>query len=57
MGIVVKVQPSNVKFDAVETATILDSALKAGVIMEHSCENGSCGLCASQLVSGKVISQ
>jgi CDP-4-dehydro-6-deoxyglucose reductase len=57
MDIIVKVKPSNVQFNAVENATILDSALKAGVIIEHSCKNGSCGLCASQLVSGEVIGQ
>jgi CDP-4-dehydro-6-deoxyglucose reductase len=57
MDIIVKVQPSNIQFNAVENATILDSALKAGVILEHSCKNGSCRLCASQLISGEVISQ
>lgn len=57
MDIIVKVQPSNVQFNAVENVTILDSALKAGVIIEHSCKNGSCGLCTSQLVLGEVIGQ
>lgn len=57
MDIIVTVQPSNIQFNAVENATILDSALKAGVILEHSCKNGSCGLCTSQLVSGEVIGQ
>lgn len=55
MDIIVKVQPSNVQFNAVENVTILESALKSGVILEHSCKNGSCGLCVSQLISGEVI--
>ena len=53
MNTIVKVQPSNIQFNAVENITILESALNAGVILEHSCKNGSCGLCASQLVSEK----
>ena len=57
MDIIVKVQPSNIQFNAVENVTILESALKNGVILEHSCKNGSCGLCASQLISGEVTSQ
>lgn len=57
MSFIIKVKPSNIQFNAVENATILDSALKSSVILEHSCKNGSCGLCASQLISGEVISQ
>jgi CDP-4-dehydro-6-deoxyglucose reductase len=57
MSFIIKVQPSNIQFNAIENATILDSALKAGVILEHSCKNGSCGLCTSQLVMGEVIGQ
>ncbi|MCF5846484.1 2Fe-2S iron-sulfur cluster binding domain-containing protein [Aeromonas veronii] len=57
MDIIVKVQPSNIQFNAVENVTILESALKSGVILEHSCKNGSCGLCSSQLISGEVTSQ
>jgi CDP-4-dehydro-6-deoxyglucose reductase len=57
MSAIIKVQPSNTQFNAVENAIILESALNAGVILEHSCKNGSCGLCASLLVSGTVISQ
>ncbi|MCJ8233313.1 FAD-binding oxidoreductase [Aeromonas veronii] len=57
MNIIVKVQPSNIQFNAVENVTILESALKTGVILEHSCKNGSCGLCASKLISGVVTSQ
>lgn len=57
MDIIVKIQPSNIQFNAVENVTILESALNSAVILEHSCKNGSCGLCESQLVSGEVISQ
>lgn len=55
MGIIIKVHPSGVQFDGEENKTLLDSALNAGVVLDHSCKNGSCGLCASKLVSGSVI--
>ncbi|MGL5289490.1 MAG: FAD-binding oxidoreductase [Aeromonas sp.] len=56
MNIIIKVQPSNIQFNAIENTTILDSALNSGVIIEHSCKNGSCGLCNSILIAGEVVS-
>lgn len=32
--------------------TILDAALKAGIILPHECRTGSCGTCKCRLVSG-----
>ncbi|MGL5672114.1 MAG: FAD-binding oxidoreductase [Plesiomonas shigelloides] len=55
MGIIIKVHPSGVQFDGEENKTLLDSALNSGVVLDHSCKNGSCGLCASKLVLGAVI--
>lgn len=57
MSFIIRLQPSNIQFSAIENSTILDSALNAGIILEHSCKNGSCGLCSSKIVSGEVISQ
>ena len=32
--------------------TILDAALRSGLVLEHSCKTGRCGACKAQLVSG-----
>lgn len=57
MGIIINVHPSGVQFCGEENKTLLDSALNSGVVLDHSCKNGSCGLCVSQLISGEVTSQ
>lgn len=52
---IIKVLPSAVCFESIENATVLDAALTAGVTLEHSCRNGSCGLCASKIIQGEVL--
>ncbi|QSX32692.1 2Fe-2S iron-sulfur cluster binding domain-containing protein [Shewanella avicenniae] len=47
--------PADINFQATQDATLLESALSAGVVLEHSCKNGSCGLCESKLLAGSVI--
>lgn len=42
------------EIEARESSTILDNAMKAGVVFEHSCKNGRCGVCAVQLLNGEV---
>lgn len=54
---IIRIKPSDINFHAIENATILESAIRAGVILEHSCKNGSCGLCESKLIEGKVINE
>lgn len=54
---IVKVLPSEVEFESIKDATVLDSALAAGVTLEYSCRNGSCGLCASKIIQGEVLDQ
>ncbi|HHQ4701765.1 FAD-binding oxidoreductase [Aeromonas hydrophila] len=53
----IKIKPSNIEFCAVENATVLESAIHAGFILEHSCKNGTCGLCESMLVQGEVVNK
>ncbi|WGP06080.1 FAD-binding oxidoreductase [Bacillus subtilis] len=40
--------------DCDESATVLDSALDAGLSVPSSCSEGACGTCKSVLVSGEV---
>lgn len=37
------------------TETMLDAALRAGVVLEHSCKTGRCGACKTSLVSGASV--
>lgn len=57
MTSIIKIKPSNIEFGVVENATVLESAIRAGIVLEHSCKNGSCGLCESKLIEGKVIDE
>jgi ferredoxin len=34
--------------------TILDAGLIAGIGLPHTCRNGSCGTCKSQVIEGRV---
>ena len=36
---------------SIET-TILDAAQAQGIVLEHSCRTGRCGICKTQLISG-----
>jgi CDP-4-dehydro-6-deoxyglucose reductase len=35
--------------------TILEAALSAGCILEHSCKTGQCGVCKTTLLEGEVV--
>ena len=35
--------------------TILNSALKSGLVFEYSCKSGQCGVCKTKVISGDVI--
>lgn len=52
---IIKVLPSAVCLESIENATVLEAALTAGVTLEHSCRNGSCGLCTSKIIQGEVL--
>ena len=55
MASLIKVVPSNVEFDGIGGISVLESALNAGVTLKHSCKNGSCGLCESKVIDGKLM--
>ncbi len=50
----VKILPSGKEFDTHPHETLLDSALRAGLNMNYSCNNGSCGECKAKLISGEI---
>lgn len=54
MSHLIKIFPSNIEFSGEEDSSILDSALAAGVHLEHSCKNGDCGVCESILLDGEA---
>lgn len=43
------------QFTAEDGVTILDSALKSGLVFEYSCKNGQCGACKATLLKGDVV--
>lgn len=55
MSYIIKIFPSSVEFTGKDDETILDSALSNDVHLEHSCKNGDCGVCESEIISGKAI--
>lgn len=55
MSHIIKIFPSNVEFTGKEDESILDSGLNAGIHLEHSCRNGECGICKSELLAGSAI--
>jgi 2-polyprenylphenol hydroxylase and related flavodoxin oxidoreductases len=54
MNYKISLEPSAISFDAEEDITILQSALKNDVVLEHSCGNGQCGACKTKLISGNI---
>ncbi len=46
--------PSGRQFPVDDGETILQAALRAGVVLPYGCKDGACGSCKSQLVDGEV---
>lgn len=54
MGYNVLLQPSGIKFPVDEGTSLLESAIKSNIHLEHSCMDGSCGACKAKLVKGSI---
>lgn len=54
MSYKITVKPSGHGFDAEPSETLLQAGLRAGLNLDHSCANGSCGECRARLLSGTV---
>lgn len=50
----VDIQPAGQQFDLDASKTILDGALADGLMLKHSCREGTCGSCKGRVVSGSV---
>ncbi len=42
------------QFTAAPNESVLDAALRANIVLEHSCKTGRCGTCKSQVLSGST---
>lgn len=42
------------QFEAASNETVLDAALRANIILEHSCKTGRCGTCRAEVVTGNT---
>jgi CDP-4-dehydro-6-deoxyglucose reductase len=52
---VVTLSPSNTAFSVEANETILAAAKQQGLNLPHSCQNGICGQCKAEVLSGEVI--
>ena len=50
----VKIQASGHCFTVEASESVLDAALRQGIIMPYGCRNGACGKCMGTLLSGSV---
>ena len=54
MSFKVHIVPASRTIEVPTGATILETALEAGVAYPHGCQSGNCGACKSHLVKGEV---
>jgi len=54
MSFQVKIQSSGHTFRVEEGESVLDAALRQGVILPYGCRNGACGSCLGTVVDGEI---
>jgi CDP-4-dehydro-6-deoxyglucose reductase len=54
MTYTIKNETSGTEFSAEDNESVLDAALRHGIVLPYSCHNGSCGTCKGRIVSGTV---
>ncbi len=54
MSYTIRIQPSGHVFESGPEETILDAALRQGVMMPYGCRSGACGACRGKVTSGRV---
>jgi CDP-4-dehydro-6-deoxyglucose reductase len=54
MGFKITVEPGRRTFEAAPGETILDAALRQGLMLPHGCRDGACGSCRGKVLSGAV---
>lgn len=50
----VRIEPSGHEFYVADTETVLDAAMREGILLPYSCRNGSCGTCKGTILAGMV---
>ena len=45
---------NGVNFECTTDQTILEGAKNAGIFLEHSCRNGRCGVCVTNVIEGET---
>lgn len=54
MSYQISLQPGGQTFTAEADQTVLEAALKAGLILPYSCGDGACGACKGKVLAGEV---
>ena len=54
MAVQISVRPGAHDFSAETDETILDAALRQGLILPYGCRDGACGSCRGKVLSGEV---
>ena len=54
MSFQVQLQPSGRSFSVEPGETLLDAALRQGLLLPYGCRSGACGTCMGRLVSGAI---
>jgi CDP-4-dehydro-6-deoxyglucose reductase len=54
MSYKVTILPSNHEYELAENETVLDGALRNGIMFPYSCRGGSCGTCFGKVLSGEI---
>ncbi len=50
----VRLQPGGQEFQVAPRETVLDAALRQGVMLPYGCRNGACGSCKGKLLEGRL---
>ena len=54
MGFQITVEPSGHGFEAEAGETLLDAALRQGILLPHGCRDGGCGACRAKVLGGEI---
>jgi len=54
MGFKVRLEPAGKEFTTEGKETVLEAAMRHGIILPYSCRNGACATCKGRILSGSV---
>ncbi len=54
MGFRVRLEPAGKEFTTEAKETVLEAAMRHGIILPYSCRNGACATCKGRILSGSV---